>query len=206
MLDGDLVDAEVHFRAAAEGFARIDRPVMLSMTLDVVAEFDERSGDYAAAGRALDTAIATNEACGLRGFTGSLFARRGWVLLHEGELVRAEAMYQRALEGARRLGNAPVMVLALTGMAVLHRLHGRDSDADRSGHRSAAALPSRALSPVQEPHRPHARPPGRRRSLQRGARGDRGRRQRTRAGGGSARAGRAPPRRRRRRSSVVPAR
>ena len=129
VLDGDLVDAEVHFRAAAEGFARIDRPVMLSMTLDVVAEFDERSGDYAAAGRALDTAIATNEACGLRGFTGSLFARRGWVLLHEGELVRAEAMYQRALEGARRLGNAPVMVLALTGMAVLHRLHGRDGDA-----------------------------------------------------------------------------
>jgi predicted ATPase/DNA-binding SARP family transcriptional activator len=129
VLDGDLVDAEVHFRAAAEGFARIDRPVMLSMTLDVVAEFDERSGDYAAAGRALDTAIATNEACGLRGFTGSLFARRGWVLLHEGELVRAEAMYQRALEGARRLGNAPVMVLALTGMAVLHRLHGHDSDA-----------------------------------------------------------------------------
>ncbi len=129
VLDGDLVDAEVHFRAAAEGFARIDRPVMLSMTLDVVAEFDERSGDYAAAGRALDTAIATNEACGLRGFTGSLFARRGWVLMHEGELVRAEAMYQRALEGARRLGNAPVMVLALTGMAVLHRLHGRDSDA-----------------------------------------------------------------------------
>lgn len=129
VLDGDLVAAEVHYRAAGEGFARIDRPVMLSLTLDVVAEFDERAGDYAAAGRALDTAIATNDECGLRGVMGSLFARRGWVYLHEGELVRAEVMYQRALEGARRLGNAPVLVLALAGMGVLHRLHGRDREA-----------------------------------------------------------------------------
>jgi tetratricopeptide (TPR) repeat protein len=119
----------VQYRAAAEGFARIDRPVMLSMSLDVVADFDERAGDYAAAARALDKAIATNDACGLRGFTGSLLARLGWVLLHEGELARAEAVYGRALDGARRLRSTPVMFLALTGIAVLHRAHGRDAAA-----------------------------------------------------------------------------
>ncbi|MEO6469092.1 MAG: BTAD domain-containing putative transcriptional regulator, partial [Acidimicrobiia bacterium] len=117
VLDGDLDAAEVHFRAAGEGFARIDRPVMLSMTLDVVAEFDERAGNYAAAVRALDTAIETNDSCGLRGFTGSLHARLGWVLLHEGDLVRAETNYRRAVEGARRLRNEPVLLLALAGMA-----------------------------------------------------------------------------------------
>ena len=129
VLDGDIDAAEVHYRCAGEGFARIDRPVMLSMTLDVVAEFDERAGDYAAAARALDTAIRTNDSCGLRGFTGSLYARLGWVLLHEGDLIRAETNYRRAVEGARRLRNEPVLLLALTGMAVLHRLHGRDEDA-----------------------------------------------------------------------------
>ena len=125
VMDGDLAAAEVHYRAAAEGFARIDRPVMLSMTLDVVADFDERAGDYRAAVRALDQAIATNDECGLRGFTGSLLARLGWALLHEGDTARAETTYQRALDGARRLRNAPVMVLALAGLAVLHRLRRR---------------------------------------------------------------------------------
>jgi hypothetical protein len=38
-------------------------------------------------------------------------------------------MYERALEGARRLRNVPVMFLALTGMAGLHRLHGRNDAA-----------------------------------------------------------------------------
>jgi Predicted ATPase len=139
VLDGDLAAAEVHYRAAGEGFSRIDRPVMLSMTLDVVAEFDERAGDYAAAVRALDTAIATNDACGLRGFTGSLHARLGWALLHEGEVARAETNYQRALDGARRSRNEPVMLLALAGMAVIHRIHRRD-DAANAAATEALAL------------------------------------------------------------------
>jgi predicted ATPase/DNA-binding SARP family transcriptional activator len=133
VLDGDLTGAEQHYRAAAEGFSRIDRPVMLSISLGMVADFDEGSGDFAAARRALEEAIATNDAVGLRGFTGSLVVRLGWVLLHEGDVVRAEAMYERALEGARRLRNAPVLFLALTGMAVLHRLHGRDAAAGAAG-------------------------------------------------------------------------
>jgi predicted ATPase len=121
ILTGDLAEAEVHYRAAAVGFARIDRPVMLSMTLDVVADFDERAGDYGAAVRALDQAITTNDECGLRGFTGSLLARLGWALLHEGDVARSEATYQRAFDGACRLRNTPVMFLALTGLAVVRR-------------------------------------------------------------------------------------
>jgi hypothetical protein len=77
----------------------------------------------------LEKAIATNDACGLRGLTGSLLARLGWVLLHEGDVARAETVYTRALDGARRLRNRPVLFLALTGIAVLHRLHHRDDAA-----------------------------------------------------------------------------
>jgi predicted ATPase/DNA-binding SARP family transcriptional activator len=129
ILDGDLAEAERHYRAAADGFSRLDRPVMRSMTLDVVADFDERAGDHAAAASALEEAIATNESCGLRGFTGSLLARLGWVRLHVGDVAGAGEAYGRALDGARRIGNAPVVFLALTGMAVLHRRHGRDEAA-----------------------------------------------------------------------------
>ena len=147
LLNGDLTEAEVHYRAAAEGFERIDRPVMLSMTLDVVADFDERAGDYGAAVKALERAIATNDECGLRGFTGSLLARLGWALLHEGDVGRAETIYQRALDGASRLRNTPVMLLALTGMAVLHRLRRDD------GAAAAAATEALELYWAGDPRR-----------------------------------------------------
>jgi tetratricopeptide (TPR) repeat protein len=137
ILNGDLAEAALHYRAAAEEFSKIDRPVMLSMTLDVVADFDERAGDYGAAVRALDRAIATNDECGLRGFTGSLLARLGWALLHEGNVARAETTYQRALDGAYCLRNTPVMFLALAGLAVLQRLRRDD--------RAAAAAATQAL-------------------------------------------------------------
>jgi predicted ATPase/DNA-binding SARP family transcriptional activator len=129
-LDGDLDAAERHYRESAALFAQIDRPVMLSITLGMVADFDERSGDYPAAARALEQAIQTNDAVGLRGFIGSLHARLGGVLLHDGDLVRAEATYERAHDGARRLKNTPVMLLALAGMSVVHLLHGRDAAAE----------------------------------------------------------------------------
>ncbi len=129
ILDGDIAAAEAHYRAAAAAFAHMDRPVMLSITLDIIAEFDERAGNYGDAVRALETAIATNDACGLRGFTGTLFARLGWALMHEDDVVGAESNYERALEGARRVQNEPVLLLALTGMAVVHRLHGRNDAA-----------------------------------------------------------------------------
>jgi predicted ATPase/DNA-binding SARP family transcriptional activator len=136
-LDDDLAAAEEHYRAAARGFGRLDRPVMLAMTLGMVADFDERSGDHAAAATVLEEAIATSDALGLRAFTDSLVARLGWVLLHVGEVDRAEALYERAVERARRLRNTPVLFLGLAGMTVVHRLAGRDA--------AAAAAASEAL-------------------------------------------------------------
>jgi predicted ATPase/DNA-binding SARP family transcriptional activator len=128
ILDGDLVAAERHYRLATEGFGRLDRPVMSSMCLGMVADFDERAGDYRAAIATLEAAIATNESL-LGGFTGSLQARLGWVLLHDGQLERAAAVYQRALESARRVRHTMVIFQAQAGMAVLHRLQGRDDAA-----------------------------------------------------------------------------
>jgi tetratricopeptide (TPR) repeat protein len=132
VLDDDLPEAERHYRAAAEGFSRIDRPVMFSMSLGMVADFDERAGDFPAAIAALEGAIETNDAL-LRGFTGSLHARLGWVLLQDGQLADAEAAYQRALDSARRVRHTMVVFLALTGLAALHRLHGRNAAAGAAG-------------------------------------------------------------------------
>jgi predicted ATPase/DNA-binding SARP family transcriptional activator len=128
IIDGDLDAAERHYRAATEGFQRLDRPVMNSICLGMVADFDERAGDYPAAITTLEAAIATNEAL-LGGFTGSLHARLGWVLLHDGQLERAEATYQRALDSARRVRHTMVIFQAQAGIAALHRLHGRDAAA-----------------------------------------------------------------------------
>ncbi|HEY9557697.1 MAG TPA: hypothetical protein VIR58_13250, partial [Acidimicrobiales bacterium] len=129
LLDGDLAAAEAHYRAAAAGFAGIDRPVMRSMALGIAADFDELAGDHHAARMALEEAVATNDSIGLRGLTGSLIARLGWALLHEGDVVQAEAAYHRALDDARRLQNVPVLIPALAGLAVVHRLAGRGEDA-----------------------------------------------------------------------------
>jgi predicted ATPase/DNA-binding SARP family transcriptional activator len=125
ILDDDIEAAERHYRAATEGFSRLDRPVMNSMCLGMVADFDERAGDHPAAIKSLEAAIATNESL-LGGFTGSLQSRLGWVLIHEGQFDRAEATYQRALDSARRVRHTMVLFQAQSGLAVLHRRRGRD--------------------------------------------------------------------------------
>ena len=129
ILDGDLAAAERHYRTATEGFARLDRPVMSSICLGMVADFDERAGDYPAAIATLEAAIATNATL-IGGFTGSLHARLGWALLQDGQLARAEAVYELALESARRVLHTVVLFQALAGLAALHRLHGRDPEAE----------------------------------------------------------------------------
>ncbi len=128
VLDGDLDAAERHYRAATDGFARLDRPVMSSICLGLVADFDERAGDYPAAIATLDAAIETNAAL-LGSFTGSLHARLGWALLQDGQLERSEAVYGRALESARRVRHTMVLFQAQAGLAALHRIHGRSEQA-----------------------------------------------------------------------------
>jgi predicted ATPase/DNA-binding SARP family transcriptional activator len=128
ILQGDVPAAERHYRAATEGFGRLDRPVMNSICLAMVADFDERAGNYPAAIDALEAAIETNESL-LGGFTGSLQGRLGWVLLHDGQLARAEDVYQRAVESSRRVGHTMVLFQAQTGIAVLHRLSRRNDEA-----------------------------------------------------------------------------
>ena len=129
LLDGDLAAAERCYRAAAEGFSQIDRPMMAAMSLGMVADFDERAGNYRDATVALEQVAAINDTLGLRGFNGAVLARLGWVLLNDGERERAENAYRRALEAARTLGNRPVVFMALAGLAVLHRLDRREADA-----------------------------------------------------------------------------
>ena len=129
ILDEDLDAAERHYRDATRGFAQLDRPVMNSICLGMVADFDERAGDYPAAIQALEVAIETNQTL-LGGFTGSLLARLGWVLLQDGQTTRADAVYQQALASGRRVQHTTVVLLALTGVAALDRMNGRNRAAE----------------------------------------------------------------------------
>ncbi|HZX54222.1 MAG TPA: hypothetical protein VFE86_06060, partial [Ilumatobacteraceae bacterium] len=146
-LDGDLQQSEHYYREAAHGFGQIDRPMMLAMCQGIVADFDERSGNYRAAIENLDEAIATNDTIGLRGFNASLLARLGWALLQDGDTGRAEVAYDRALDLARRLSNTPVIFLALAGRAVLQRTAGH------AGAATAAATEALELYLAGEPRR-----------------------------------------------------
>ena len=135
MIDGDLEAAERHYRAATEGFGRLDRPVMNSMCLGMVADFDERAGDYPAAIKRLEAAIETNESL-LGGFTGSLQAHLGWVLLHDGQRARAETVFEGALDSARRVRHIDGVVPG-PGRA------GRDPSAPRTSRRGRTPPPPR---------------------------------------------------------------
>jgi tetratricopeptide (TPR) repeat protein len=129
IIDEDLGAAERHYRDATRGFSHLDRPVMNSMCLGMVADFDERAGDYPAAIKALEAAIETNQAL-LGGFTGSLLSRLGWVLLQDGQTARAEAVYQQALASGRRVQHTMVVLLSLTGVAALDLMNGRNDAAE----------------------------------------------------------------------------
>jgi predicted ATPase/DNA-binding SARP family transcriptional activator len=129
VLDGDLEAAERHYRAATAQFATIDRPMMLSMCQAIVADFDERVEDFASAAEGIEAAIDMNASLGLRGFNSSLLARLGWVLLQLDDPGTARPRYEEALDAARWLGNRPVLLVSLAGIALLHRIEGRREEA-----------------------------------------------------------------------------
>jgi tetratricopeptide (TPR) repeat protein len=129
MLDGDLAAAERGYRTAADGFSRTDRPMMRTMCLGMIADFDERRGDFTAAVANLSDAIEINHTLGLRGFNGALLGRQAWVLLHSGDVAGAQVACTRALDIARRLDHRLAIFIALAADAVLHRCHGRNEAA-----------------------------------------------------------------------------
>ena len=129
VLDGDIDAAERYYREATAHFTTIDRPMMLAMCEAIVADFDERVDDFPAAARRLEAAIAMNATLGLRGFNSSLLARLGWVLLQLSDHDRARRRYEEAIHAARWLGNRPVILVSLAGLAVLHCAAGRDEEA-----------------------------------------------------------------------------
>ena len=139
ILDGDLDAAERHYRAAAEGFARLDRPVMNSMCLGMVADFDERAGDYPAAITTLEAAIATNEALGSAASPGRSSPASAGCCSTTGELARAEAIYERALDvGPPRAPHA--------GDLPRPGRHGRPAPAPRPRRRRGRRRPPRRWS------------------------------------------------------------
>ncbi len=129
MLDDDVATAENHYRRAADGFRTSDRPVMLAMTLGVLADFDERHGHYRAAVDELAEAIELAEQVGMRGFAGSLYSRLAWSLLEDGDVARAECMIDRSLDAGRRLRSPHILFLAHAGSALLHRVRGANAEA-----------------------------------------------------------------------------
>ena len=129
VLHGDLAGGERRYREATAHFSTIDRPVMLSMCLAIVADFDESRDDLVAAATNLEAAIRSNESLGLRGYKSSLLARLGWVLLQLGDADGAEQRYEQAIDIARWLRNRPVTMACLTGLALLHLRSGRPSQA-----------------------------------------------------------------------------
>ena len=151
-LDGDLAEAERQYREALVHFSRIDRPVMTAITLSMIADFDEQDGRFDAAGELLQQAIDLGDEIGLRSFTGTQLARLAWARLQAGDLARAATDYERALDHARRLRNSRVEFLALTGIAVVHRLRGEIADAAASAQQAidvhVASGPARLSSRV----------------------------------------------------------
>jgi predicted ATPase/DNA-binding SARP family transcriptional activator len=129
IFDGDLEAAEARYREAAAGFSEGNRPVMRTVCLGMMADFDERAGRFRAAIEELDEAVELTGSLGLRSFNGSLLSRLAWVLLQDSDVARAEIVNRRAVDVGRRLRSVSVLFLALTGAALLHRHHGRNGDA-----------------------------------------------------------------------------
>ena len=127
LLDGDLATAERCYRAAADGFARCRPADDASMCLGIVADFDERAGDHRAAIAGIGEAVEHQ-----RHARPARVQRRA---ARPARLGAAPRRRHRRRPSRRTSGpstsparsaTGPVLFLALTGLAVVHRLDGRD--------------------------------------------------------------------------------
>jgi tetratricopeptide (TPR) repeat protein len=115
-------EAVVQFQEAGDTF-------MSAIALNIVAEFDERRGDYDSAIAALMTAFDMAAGMHIAGYEASLVARLGIVALQTNDLPRAEQHLEEALRRADELAYPPVRAQALIGLANLRRRQGRLEEA-----------------------------------------------------------------------------
>ena len=137
------------------GLRPVDRPVMLSMSLGMIADFDERAGDFRPRS-ALGRSDRDERRVRLRGFTGSLHARLGWALLEKATSrapsrpTSARSMPRRGCALRRSCSSLSPDWPCCTGSTARPRR-------GRRGRRGVGDLPGRRSSPVPEPRRPRRR-------------------------------------------------
>ncbi len=152
-LDGDLDQSERYYREAADSFSQIDRPMMLAMCLGIIADFDERCGNYRAAIDNLDEAIATNDALGvarLQRFSSGP-ARLGAAPRRRPDACRAGVQPS--------LGSCPPSEQHAGDLSRPRRSGGvaparrSQRNGGRGGDRSARSVSRRRATPAGEPRR-----------------------------------------------------
>ena len=145
LLDGDLDAAERHYRAATRRL-RAARPA--GHELDVPRHGRRlRRARRRLPGRDHGARRPRSRPTQslLGGFTGSLLARLGWVLLQDGESARAPRSPTSRRSTSPAAGcNTPWWSSSPSpGRPSLHRIDGRNRDGGRGGHRGAGDLPGR---------------------------------------------------------------
>ncbi len=170
IFDSDLVAAEARYREAAAGFADGDRPVMRTVCLGMIADFDERAGRYPAAIEELDEAVELTDSL------GPTELQRVTALtpcVGAAPEQRRDARRDRQPAGAR--GRPP----AAKRFGALPRADRRRAAAStartqrrscRSRDRGPRAVPRGLAAPIRQSDRSGARDPFRRGGLLRGAR------------------------------------
>jgi predicted ATPase/DNA-binding SARP family transcriptional activator len=127
--DRDFDTFESLVREAVDQFEQAGDTFMSAIALNIVAEFDERRANYAAAIAALTTAYEMAAGMHVAGFEASLVARLGIVSLQTNDLPGAEMHLEDALRRADELAYPPVRAQALNGLAGLRRRQGRLEEA-----------------------------------------------------------------------------
>jgi predicted ATPase/DNA-binding SARP family transcriptional activator len=127
--DGDFATFEVLVREAVGQFRAAGDSFLEAIALNVVAELDERRGNYDEAMAALRTARAMAARMHVAGFEASLTARLGLIALSSGDGDQATHHLEQALQWAHELGYPPVQAQALNGLANVRRRQGQYDEA-----------------------------------------------------------------------------